>query len=137
LATERQISANRANAKKSTGPRTATGKAKSSRNAYRHGLSVPQEADIASLSLVHAVVDTLPSEQMTEDRLAAAKDFALAQAALARIQAIRASEWVNMDPNRSHDDELRDLKGLASLDRYERYARTKRRLATKKLKSER
>ena len=33
--------ANRANAKKSTGPRTATGKATSSRNALKHGLSAP------------------------------------------------------------------------------------------------
>ena len=39
LATEKQIAANRANAKRSTGPRTAAGKLKSSRNAYRHGLS--------------------------------------------------------------------------------------------------
>jgi hypothetical protein len=37
MATEKQILANRANAKKSTGPRTAAGRAKSSRNALRHG----------------------------------------------------------------------------------------------------
>ena len=36
--TERQVAANRANAKKSTGPRTAAGKAKSAHNGVKHGL---------------------------------------------------------------------------------------------------
>ena len=38
MATEAQIEANRENAKKSTGPRTAAGKARVRRNASRHGL---------------------------------------------------------------------------------------------------
>jgi hypothetical protein len=38
MATAAQIAANRRNALKSTGPRTAAGKAASSRNALRHGL---------------------------------------------------------------------------------------------------
>src|SRR5262249_50505137 len=37
MATERQIAANRRNALKSTGPRTPEGKARSSRNAVKHG----------------------------------------------------------------------------------------------------
>lgn len=40
MATERQIAANRRNARKSTGPRSQAGKKRVSRNAYRHGLSV-------------------------------------------------------------------------------------------------
>jgi hypothetical protein len=39
MAAERQIAANRQNAKKSTGPRSEIGKQRSRRNAFRHGLA--------------------------------------------------------------------------------------------------
>lgn len=39
MATEKQIEANRSNAKKSTGPRTEQGKAHSRANAWKHGLT--------------------------------------------------------------------------------------------------
>ena len=39
MATQRQIEANRRNARKSTGPKSATGKAASSANALSHGLT--------------------------------------------------------------------------------------------------
>ena len=39
MASERQIAANRRNAQKSTGPRSASGAKRSSQNAYRHGLT--------------------------------------------------------------------------------------------------
>ncbi len=39
MATAAQIAANQANAQKSTGPKTPPGKAASSRNATKHGLS--------------------------------------------------------------------------------------------------
>ena len=45
MASERQRAANRANARKSTGPKSAAGKYRASRNAFRHGLSVPLVAD--------------------------------------------------------------------------------------------
>jgi hypothetical protein len=39
MASERQIEANRRNAGNSSGPRSASGKKRASRNAYRHGLT--------------------------------------------------------------------------------------------------
>ena len=41
MASKRQILANRRNAQKSTGPTTVSGKKRSSKNAYNHGLSLP------------------------------------------------------------------------------------------------
>src|ERR1700738_339078 len=38
MASERQITRNRRNANKSSGPRSAAGKKRASKNAYRHGL---------------------------------------------------------------------------------------------------
>jgi hypothetical protein len=40
MATERQIAANRRNARSSSGPRSLPGKDRASRNAYRHGLTL-------------------------------------------------------------------------------------------------
>jgi hypothetical protein len=57
MATEKQIAANRANAQKSTGPRTAAGRLKSSRNAFRHGLSLPLRIDMTA----SAKADAAPS----------------------------------------------------------------------------
>src|ERR1700757_1803041 len=39
MASERQLAANRRNARNSSGPRSAGGKKRASRNAYRHGLA--------------------------------------------------------------------------------------------------
>jgi hypothetical protein len=44
MASARQIAANRRNAKKSTGPKSDSGKKRSSKNAYHHGLSIPRSA---------------------------------------------------------------------------------------------
>jgi hypothetical protein len=39
MSSEKQIAANRANARRSTGPNTSAGKARSRRNAWKHGLT--------------------------------------------------------------------------------------------------
>ena len=80
--TEAQINANRENAKKSTGPRTAEGKAASSRNGLKHGLCadkhiLPGEDPAEFLSLVQNLFDTfLPvgdGEEKLVLRIAAAQ----------------------------------------------------------------
>ena len=46
MASERQRAANRANAKKSTGPKSRGGKIRASRNAFRHGLAARPPNDV-------------------------------------------------------------------------------------------
>jgi hypothetical protein len=45
LTSDAKIKANRANARGSTGPKTAQGRARAARNARRHGLSLPLYSD--------------------------------------------------------------------------------------------
>jgi hypothetical protein len=58
MASERQIAANRRNARKSAGPRSGAGKKRASRNAYRHGLTL----SITSTAVVAKQVDKLVRE---------------------------------------------------------------------------
>ncbi len=65
MITERRLAANRRNARASTGPRTAAGKARVARNARRHGLNVAVADDPAlsaeAAELARAILDGLPS----------------------------------------------------------------------------
>ncbi len=63
MSTEAQITANRENAQKSTGPRTAEGKAAVSQNALKHGLFAVQDVTIAENQ---ADFDLLRDEMLAE-----------------------------------------------------------------------
>jgi hypothetical protein len=130
MATDKQIAANRANAQKSTGPKTAAGRLKSSRNAYRHGLSLPLHLDIAASAKADAIARALADDQAGKEKLAAAAEVARAQLELLRIRAARAELMAQVDLASGDFDQL---KRLAALDRYERLAATKRRRASHKL----
>jgi hypothetical protein len=130
VATEKQIAANRANAKRSTGPKTLAGKMASRRNAYRHGLSGAFQLDSVTTAKVDAIAHALAGEKATEDLLTLAADFARAQLGLLRIRTTRTGLMEAAGLNYSNINELRRL---VALDRYERYCLTKRRRALKKL----
>jgi hypothetical protein len=123
MASDKQIAANRANAKKSTGPRTAAGRAKSSRNSYRHGLSVPMQLDPQA---VEALAEAIAGETAGEVRQRAARALAEAQLELKRIRAIRVAA---MPTDLDQMLDPRTLAGLCALTRYERLAAGRRKAA--------
>jgi hypothetical protein len=122
MATERQIAANRANAKKSTGPKTAAGKIRSSCNAFRHGLSRPMPEDMVMLTKIEAIARAIAYSADGEHQQA----FARSQLELQRIRDVRTSLFTDAASGTS---DVCALRRLAALDRYERLARTKRRRA--------
>jgi hypothetical protein len=126
VATEKQIAANRANAKRSTGPKSAAGKMVSSRNAYRHGLSRPLSLGADTLAKLEAIARAVTGAG--EEQSISAADFARAQLELLRIRATRAEMMTTIER-----DSTQQLRPLVALDRYERYAHTRRRRASVKL----
>jgi hypothetical protein len=129
VATEKQIAANRANAGRSTGPKTMAGRLKSSRNAYRHGLSGPFQLDPMTSAKVDAIAHALAGEEANEDRSTSAAEFARAQLELLRIRSTRTELMAKIEID--HDN-TQKLRRIMALDRYERYAHTKWRRASVK-----
>jgi hypothetical protein len=127
-----QIAANRANAQKSTGPKTAAGKLKSSGNSRRHGLSISLAFDTATTEKADTIARMLIGHQAV-GKYAAAAVLAQAQLELLRIRGVRAEFRATVDLA-SGDTEA--LRRLAALDRYERFAHTKRWRASKSLLGE-
>ena len=70
MTSARKVRTNRANARASTGPKTSAGRARSARNALRHGLNVPI-ADLEVFSpeverLAEAIGGTQPGDAQLE-----------------------------------------------------------------------
>jgi hypothetical protein len=124
-ANERVLAANRANAARSTGPRTRAGKAAVARNALRHGLNVPVLADPALAAEVVALARRIAGEGAGAARHDAAVRIAEAQVDVLRMRRVRTQI---MTGGFTEDDiTLR----LMRLDRYERRALSRRKAAIK------
>ncbi|WP_439374571.1 hypothetical protein [Bradyrhizobium sp. DASA03120] len=128
MASHRQIEANRSNAKRSTGPKTVHGKAKSSLNALRHGLaSTCKQDDPAFATLMVAIGSGLRCEIGSY----AAAAIAEAKCKLWRVrrvrQALLAALW---------DGPAADIvPRLDGLERYERSALAAQKRAVRSLRS--
>ena len=89
MATPAQLEANRANAKKSTGPRTAEGKARSAENSFRHGFRsrsplAPGDDPAEFDALLDELLDHFSSADLTEQR--AVREMACAEWRLRRVR---------------------------------------------------
>jgi hypothetical protein len=90
MATERQIAANRRNAKKSTGPRSVGGKQRASKNAFRHGLSKPL-AGADFTREVEALARQIAEDANNPCATESARSAAEAQLELARVHYTKAN----------------------------------------------
>jgi hypothetical protein len=104
MASERQIAANRRNARKSTGPRSGTGKNRSSRNAYRHGLTLSITSAAGFAKQLDKLVREIAGDTGDAIVLERAREIAQAELDLARVRRVkvalleRASAFAELDP---------------------------------------
>ena len=93
MASERQIAANRRNARKSTGPQSAAGKQRVRQNAFRHGLSLPVTTMIGSQKIEQLArkIARPAADQITLSfaRAAAEAEFDLARIRQTKVALIK------------------------------------------------
>jgi hypothetical protein len=123
MATERQIAANRLNARKSTGPRSNATKKRASRNAYRHGLASSVASCAATAKWLKALARKIAGGSTNEIVLEHARRAAQAELDLARVRRVkvaviqRVSALGALDPPQrfgSLPEEIRYLKSILS-----------------------
>ena len=154
MTSPRQLEANRANARASTGPKTQAGRARAALNALRHGLAVSVFGDIVWGPQVEVLARRIAGERADAELLEAASAVAAAQMELnrmhthrrraieeavaeyegGRIAAMRASkslEAIEQDVQRV-EILVGMARELARLDRYERRALSRRKFAIRK-----
>ncbi|MCP3460024.1 hypothetical protein [Bradyrhizobium sp. CCGUVB23] len=116
MASHRQIEANRSNATRSTGPKTLSGKARSSRNTVRHGLARSRsQSDDAEIARLSRAISSGLQQQGVSDKV---MDVARCKLQLLRIRAIRQRILAALLQGSVQADGT-DLRGL---ERYERVA---------------
>jgi hypothetical protein len=140
MTSARKISANRANARASTGPKTANSRARSARNALRYGLSLPVHSDSALSQEVEVLASEIAGPDAAAEIQELARRGAEAQIDLRRIRRARdrllsnASNDPNAKKNVALSQELalilsQQTKQLLAMDRYERGALLRRKRA--------
>jgi hypothetical protein len=140
MTSEAKIAANRHNATRSTGPRTAAGKARSRRNAFLHGLSVQRSSDDDFAVQLDELTDKFAAMAAVPREIA--RSAAEAQLEVTRVQRVKIetiNRNVRQQSNRT-DDDLSDtvrvsiavvetISTLTAFDRYERRAISRRKKA--------
>lgn len=135
VTSDRKISTNRANAKKSTGPRTKVGRQTSARNAFRHGLAVA----VSTQSCFSKDIEVLARSLVGKGK--PVTDFARAIAEteidLRRIRKMRALHLAPIigSPDAPLAAYARLTQDFRTLERYERRANSRRKRALTALMS--
>ena len=122
MTSARKLEANRRNARASTGPRTAAGKARAAQNARRHGLSLAALCNPSCSGEVEALARAIAGADAGLERLGLARAIAGAQIDVVRARRARLALY----PQVLEGDAL---ARLVAIDRYERRAFSRRNAA--------
>ena len=125
----RKLFANRRNALASTGPRTSAGKARVAQNARRHGLSLPARCDPSRSGEVDALAREIAGDDADAERLELACRIAAAQIDLVRARRARRDIFPGALREPDATARLAAITRLAIMDRYERRALSRRKVA--------
>src|SRR6516162_6857482 len=124
MASERQIAANRRNARKSTGPRSGAGRKRASRNAYRYGLTL-NITSAAFAKQLAKLVREIAGDSKNAIVLERARAIAQAELDLARVRRAkvslieRACAFGELDPPQAFSTVTQIKRFFNALDRGE------------------
>jgi hypothetical protein len=105
---------NRRNARRSTGPKSAAGKAKVANNALRHGLAIPARLDPALNREIEGFAELIAGASASAFLLDCARRIAEAQIDLRRIRRVRLLAWSKVETDElKRDDPLRELSQVS------------------------
>jgi hypothetical protein len=147
----RKIRANHENARASTGPKTAQGRANSTKNALRHALSLPVYSDPVMSEAVEALAREIAGPDANAEMRELARRVAEAQIDLRRVRCarhqllskalsnpsyapanVREKLAVSTAPEGPHKLATilsQEVQQLSAMDRYERRALSRRKFA--------
>lgn len=123
MISQKKLEANRRNARRSTGPKSAEGKARSRLNAVSHGLAAQLSAVIGAEDIAR-IADLVAPPEAEEPHKAAAWRLAQGEVLLDRCRMARASIAAQATGDTPDPAVLADVAArLQAIDRYERRAR--------------
>jgi hypothetical protein len=130
MTSARKIASNRANAASSTGPRTASGRARVGQNARRHGLTLPLASDLIAQAeaLAHDIVTKTGENLELQDLARAVAEAVIEQR---RVRHARDQLLSQILAGLEVEDDRRDglqADGAASIDRAAMLPKQERRL---------